>query len=130
MSQQIQLFQQIFSLYSLINSYVKPTTPELQQALKTLKGLYNQYDCIKNVAYPLILQGLRSNWGKYSQMLELSSINIAEIFGIISDQLGDNDVALKNIAKLKPLASVELDVVFVNKVKKILRNIEKIVLSV
>ena len=129
MSQQILLFQQIFSLYSLINSYVKPTTPELQQALKTLKGLYNQYDCIKTTAYPIIVKGLQNNWKKYANMLNNPTINVAEIFSILSDQLEDNDTAMNNIAKLKPLTSVNIDDVFVNKVKKIIRNIEKLVIN-
>lgn len=123
---QVQLFQQIFSLYSLIISYVKPSTPELQLALKTLKGLYNQYDCIKTSVYTLIVNNMKENWEKYSSYIS-SEMNISNIFSIITDNLKDNEYAMINIERLKPLASVPLDKLFINKVKRIFKNIEIII---
>ena len=127
MSQQLQLYQQIFSLYNLVKSYIKPTTPELQIALKTLTGLYNQYDIIKDIAYKAILKGLQSNWHKYNYLINEPTINITDIFSIITDRLKDDEVSMNNIKKLQPLSKIPLDDIFVNKVKKIVNNIEKII---
>lgn len=127
MSQQLQLYQQIFSLYSLVKSYVKPTTPELQIAIKTLTGLYNQYDSIKDIAYKAIVKGIRTNWSKYNYILTAPTVNITDIFSIITDNLKNNEVAMNNLSKLQPLANVSLDDIFINKVKKIINNIGKII---
>ena len=126
MSKQLQFYQQVYSLYSLVNMSVKPTTPELQVALKTLKGLYNQYDAIKDIAYKSIIKGIQDNWNKYKYILDTPSVNLVDVFSIITNSLKDNETAMKNISKLQPLASVELDVNTVNKVKKIVMNIGKI----
>ena len=126
MSQQLQLYQQIYSLYSLVNMSVKPTTPELQTALKTLKGLYNQYDAIKDIAYKTIVKGIQNNWNKYKYILDSNTVNITDVFSIITDNLKDNATAMMNISKLQPLASVKLDQTTINKVKKIVTNIGKI----
>lgn len=126
MSQQLQLYQQIYSLYSIVNMSVKPTTPELQTALKTLKGLYNQYDAIKDIAYKTIVKGIQNNWNKYTYILDSPTVNITDVFSIITDNLKNNETAMMNITKLQPLASVELDHTTINKVKKIVTNIGKI----
>lgn len=126
MSDKLQLFQQIYSLYNNVILYVKPTTPELQTAIKTLKGLYNQYDVIKDLAYSTILIGIKNNWNKYNYILSSENINITDIFSIITDQLKDNETAMNNIAKLQPLSSVYLDADFITKIKKIVNNIGKI----
>lgn len=126
MSDKLQLFQQIYSLYNNVILYVKPTTPELQIAIKTLKGLYNQYDVIKDLAYSTILNGIKNNWNKYNYILSSENINITDIFSIITDQLKDNETAMNNIAKLQPLSSVYIDADFIAKVKKIVNNIGKI----
>ena len=126
MSQQLQLYQQIYSLYSLVNMTVKPTTPDLQMALKTLKGLYNQYDAIKDIAYKTIVAGIQNNWNKYTYILDSPTINITDVFSIITDNLKDNETAMMNITKLQPLATVKLDSNTINKVKKIVTNIGKL----
>lgn len=126
MSQQLQLYQQIYSLYSLVNMTVKPTTPDLQVALKTLKGLYNQYDAIKDIAYKTIVAGIQNNWNKYTYILDSPTVNITDVFSIITDNLKDNETAMMNITKLQPLATVKLDSNTINKVKKIVTNIGKL----
>lgn len=123
MSKQLQFYQQVYSLYSLVNMSVKPTTPELQVALKTLKGLYNQYDAVKDIAYKTIIKGIQDNWNKYKYILDAQSINLVDVFSIITNALKNNETAMMNISKLQPLASVQLDVNTVNKVKKIITNI-------
>lgn len=105
---------------------VKPTTPKLQTALKTLKGLYNQYDAIKDIAYKTIVKGIQNNWNKYTYILDSPTVNITDVFSIITDNLKNNETAMMNISKLQPLASVELDHTTINKVKKIVTNIGKI----
>ena len=126
MSKQLQFYQQVYSLYSLVNMSVKPTTPDLQVALKTLKGLYNQYDAVKDVAYKSIIKGIQDNWDKYKYILDAPSVNITDVFSIVTDNLKDNETAMMNITKLQPLASVKLDQTTINKVKKIVTNIGKI----
>lgn len=123
MSKQLQFYQQVYSLYSLVNMSVKPTTPELQVALKTLKGLYNQYDAVKDIAYKTIIKGIQDNWNKYKYILDAQSINLVDVFSIITNALKNNETAMMNISKLQPLASVQLDANTVNKVKKIITNI-------
>ena len=98
----------------------------MQIAIKTLKGLYNQYDVIKDLAYSTILIGKKNNWNKYNYILSSENINITDIFSIITDQLKDNETAMNNIAKLQPLSNVYLDAEFVTKIKKIVNNIGKI----
>ena len=105
---------------------VKPTTPELQVALKTLKGLYNQYDAVKDIAYKSIIKGIQDNWDKYRYILDAPSVNITDVFSIVTDNLKDNETAMMNITKLQPLATVELDQITINKVKKIITNIGKL----
>jgi len=105
---------------------VKPTTPELQVALKTLKGLYNQYDAVKDIAYKSIIKGIQDNWDKYRYILDASSVNITDVFSIVTDNLKDNETAMMNISKLQPLATVKLDQTTINKVKKIITNIGKL----
>lgn len=126
MSKQLQFYQQVYSLYSLVNMSVKPTTPELQVALKTLKGLYNQYDAVKDIAYKSIIKGIQDNWDKYRYILDAPSVNITDVFSIVTDNLKDNETAMMNITKLQPLATVELDQITINKVKKIITNIGKL----
>lgn len=126
MSKQLQFYQQVYSLYSLVNMSVKPTTPELQVALKTLKGLYNQYDAVKDIAYKSIIKGIQDNWDKYRYILDAPSVNITDVFSIVTDNLKDNETAMMNITKLQPLATVELDQTIINKVKKIITNIGKL----
>lgn len=126
MSKQLQFYQQVYSLYSLVNMSVKPTTPELQVALKTLKGLYNQYDAVKDIAYKSIIKGIQDNWDKYRYILDASSVNITDVFSIVTDNLKDNETAMMNISKLQPLATVKLDQTTINKVKKIITNIGKL----
>ena len=126
MSKQLQFYQQVYSLYSLVNMSVKPTTPELQVALKTLKGLYNQYDAVKDVAYKSIIKGIQDNWDKYKYILDAPSVNITDVFSIVTDNLKDNETAMMNITKLQPLATVKLDQTTINKVKKIITNIGKL----
>lgn len=126
MSEKLQLFQQIFSLYNNVILYVKPNTTELQIAIKTLKGLYNQYDVVKDLAYHTIVSEIRENWNKYSYIISSNNINITDIFSIVTDQLKDNQIAMSNIEKLKPLSTVKLDDAFTNKIKKIVLNIGKI----
>ena len=126
MSKQLQFYQQVYSLYSLVNMSVKPTTPELQVALKTLKGLYNQYDAVKDIAYKSIIKGIQDNWDKYRYILDASSVNITDVFSIVTDNLKDNETAMMNITKLQSLATVELDQTTINKVKKIITNIGKL----
>lgn len=123
MSKQLQFYQQVYSLYSLVNMSVKPTTPELQVALKTLKGLYNQYDAVKDIAYKSIIKGIQVNWDKYRYILDAPSVNITDVFSIVTDNLKDNETAMMNISKLQPLAIVKLDQTTINKVKKIVTNI-------
>lgn len=128
MSQKLQLFQQIFSLYNSIVNYVKVDTPDIQIAIKTLKGLYNQYDSVKDIAYQKIVDGIKTNWPKYSHMLNNNIINIKDIFSIITDQLDKNNkTAMLNMAKLQPLSKIVLDSNMTNKVKKIINNIGIIV---
>lgn len=126
MSKQLQFYQQVYSLYSLVNMSVKPTTPDLQVALKTLKGLYNQYDAVKDVAYKSIIKGIQDNWDKYKYILDSPSVNITDVFSIVTDNLKDNETAMMNITKLQPLATVKLDQTTINKVKKIITNIGKL----
>lgn len=126
MSKQLQFYQQVYSLYSLVNMSVKPTTPELQVALKTLKGLYNQYDAVKDIAYKSIIKGIQDNWDKYRYILDVPSVNITDVFSIVTDNLKDNETAMMNISKLQPLATVKLDQTIINKVKKIITNIGKL----
>lgn len=126
MSKQLQFYQQVYSLYSLVNMSVKPTTPELQVALKTLKGLYNQYDAVKDIAYKSIIKGIQDNWDKYRYILDASSVNITDVFSIVTDNLKDNETAMMNLSKLQPLATVKLDQITINKVKKIITNIGKL----
>lgn len=126
MSKQLQFYQQVYSLYSLVNMSVKPTTPELQVALKTLKGLYNQYDAVKDIAYKSIIKGIQDNWDKYRYILDSPSVNITDVFSIVTDNLKDNETAMMNISKLQPLATVKLDQTTINKVKKIVTNIGKL----
>lgn len=126
MSKQLQFYQQVYSLYSLVNMSVKPTTPDLQVALKTLKGLYNQYDAVKDVAYKSIIKGIQDNWDKYKYILDAPSVNITDVFSIVTDNLKDNETAMMNITKLQPLATVKLDQTTINKVKKIITNIGKL----
>lgn len=126
MSKQLQFYQQVYSLYSLVNMSVKPTTPELQVALKTLKGLYNQYDAVKDIAYKSIIKGIQDNWDKYRYILDAPSVDITDVFSIVTDNLKDNETAMMNITKLQPLATVELDQTIINKVKKIITNIGKL----
>lgn len=126
MSKQLQFYQQVYSLYSLVNMSVKPTTPELQVALKTLKGLYNQYDAVKDIAYKSIIKSIQDNWDKYRYILDAPSVNITDVFSIVTDNLKDNETAMMNITKLQPLATVELDQTIINKVKKIITNIGKL----
>lgn len=126
MSKQLQFYQQVYSLYSLVNMSVKPTTPELQVALKTLKGLYNQYDAVKDIAYKSIIKGIQDNWDKYRYILDAPSVNITDVFSIVTDNLKDNETAMMNITKLQSLATVELDQTIINKVKKIITNIGKL----
>lgn len=126
MSKQLQFYQQVYSLYSLVNMSVKPTTPDLQVALKTLKGLYNQYDAVKDVAYKSIIKGIQDNWDKYRYILDAPSVNITDVFSIVTDNLKDNETAMMNITKLQPLATVKLDQTTINKVKKIITNIGKL----
>lgn len=126
MSKQLQFYQQVYSLYSLVNMSVKPTTPELQVALKTLKGLYNQYDAVKDIAYKSIIKGIQDNWDKYRYILDAPSVNITDVFSIVTDNLKDNETAMMNISKLQPLATVKLDQTIINKVKKIITNIGKL----
>ncbi|MBR2022310.1 MAG: hypothetical protein IJ997_01325, partial [Mycoplasmataceae bacterium] len=61
------LFREIYSLYSLINKQIDAYTSvnkeniiEIKEAQKTLRGLYNQYDCIKTNVYSIIVTGI--NW--------------------------------------------------------------------
>lgn len=126
MSKQLQFYQQVYSLYSLVNMSVKPTTPELQVALKTLKGLYNQYDAVKDIAYKSIIKGIQDNWDKYRYILDAPSVNITDVFSIVTDNLKDNETAMMNITKLQSLATVKLDQITINKVKKIITNIGKL----
>ena len=126
MSKQLQFYQQVYSLYSLVNMSVKPTTPELQVALKTLKGLYNQYDAVKDIAYKSIIKGIQDNWDKYRYILDAPSVNITDVFSIVTDNLKDNETAMMNITKLQSLATVKLDQTTINKVKKIITNICKL----
>lgn len=126
MSKQLQFYQQVYSLYSLVNMSVKPTTPDLQVALKTLKGLYNQYDAVKDVAYKSIIKGIQDNWDKYKYILDAPSVNITDVFSIVTDNLKDNETAMMNITKLQSLATVKLDQTTINKVKKIITNIGKL----
>lgn len=126
MSKQLQFYQQVYSLYSLVNMTVKPTTPDLQVALKTLKGLYNQYDAVKDVAYKSIIKGIQDNWDKYKYILDAHPVNLVDVFSIITYNLKDNETAMINISKLQPLAYVELDQTTINKVKKIVTNIGKL----
>lgn len=126
MSKQLQFYQQVYSLYSLVNMSVKPTTPELQVALKTLKGLYNQYDAVKDIAYKSIIKGIQDNWDKYRYILDAPSVNITDVFSIVTDNLKDNETAMMNITKLQSLATVKLDQTTINKVKKIITNIGKL----
>lgn len=126
MSKQLQFYQQVYSLYSLVNMSVKPTTPDLQVALKTLKGLYNQYDAVKDVAYKSIIKGIQDNWDKYKYILDAPSVNITDVFSIVTDNLKDNETAMMNLSKLQPLATVKLDQTTINKVKKIITNIGKL----
>ena len=105
---------------------VKPTTPDLQVALKTLKGLYNQYDAIKDIAYKTIVAGIQNNWNKYTYILDSPTVNITDVFSIITDNLKNNETAMMNITKLRPLATVKLDSNTINKVKKIVTNIGKL----
>lgn len=105
---------------------VKPTTPDLQVALKTLKGLYNQYDAIKDIAYKTIVTEIQNNWNKYTYILDSPTVNITDVFSIITDNLKNNETAMMNITKLQPLATVKLDSNTINKVKKIVTNIGKL----
>ena len=82
------LFREIFSLYSLINKQIDEYTSvnknninEIKEAQKTLRGLYNQYDCVKTNIYPIIVTGLKNNIPKYSQMLEKENKEGAEKIG-------------------------------------------------
>lgn len=127
------LFREIFSLYSLINKQIDEYTSvnkeniiEIKEAQKTLRGLYNQYDCIKTNVYSIIVTGIKSNWSKYSSLLDKDEINIKEIFSIISDNL-NNQKADRNISKLEVLSVIPLNKNFINKVKKIFKNIIYIV---
>lgn len=126
MSKQLQFYQQVYSLYSLVNMTVKPTTPDLQVALKTLKGLYNQYDAVKDIAYKSIIKGIQDNWDKYKYILDTHLVNLVDVFSIITDNLKDNETAMMNLSKLQPLATVKLDQTTINKVKKIITNIGKL----
>lgn len=126
MSKQLQFYQQVYSLYSLVNMTVKPTTPDLQVALKTLKGLYNQYDAVKDIAYKSIIKGIQDNWDKYRYILDTHLVNLVDVFSIITHNLKDNETAMMNLSKLQPLATVELDQTTINKVKKIITNIGKL----
>lgn len=123
------LFREIFSLYSLINKQIDEYTSvnkeniiEIKEAQKTLRGLYNQYDCIKTNVYSIIVTGIKSNWSKYSSLLDKDEINIKEIFSIISDNL-NNQNADRNISKLEVLSIIPLNKNFISKVKKIFKNI-------
>lgn len=127
------LFREIFSLYSLINKQIDEYTSvnkeniiEIKEAQKTLRGLYNQYDCIKTNVYSIIVTGIKSNWSKYSSLLDKDEINIKEIFSIISDNL-NNQNADRNISKLEVLSIIPLNNNFISKVKRIFKNIIYIV---
>lgn len=127
------LFREIYSLYSLINKQIDEYTSvnkeniiEIKEAQKTLRGLYNQYDCIKTNVYSIIVTGIKKNWSKYSSFLDKDEINIKEIFSIISDNLNNQNVD-RNISKLEVLSVIPLNNIFINKVKKIFKNIIHIV---
>lgn len=123
------LFREIFSLYSLINKQIDNYTSvnknniEIKEAQKILRGLYNQYDCIKTNIYSIIVTGLKNNIPKYSQMLEKENITLDEVFNIISDNLKNNQDAIKQIKKLEILSTIPINNIFINKVKKIIKNI-------
>lgn len=124
-----KLFREIYSLYSLINKQIDEYTSvnkeniiEIKEAQKTLRGLYNQYDCIKTNVYSIIVTGIKNNWSKYSSFLDKDEINIKEIFSIISDNLNNQNVD-RNISKLEVLSIIPLNNIFINKVKKIFKNI-------
>ena len=127
------LFREIYSLYSLINKQIDAYTSvnkeniiEIKEAQKTLRGLYNQYDCIKTNVYSIIVTGIKKNWSKYSSFLDKDEINIKEIFSIISDNLNNQNVD-RNISKLEILSVIPLNNIFITKVKKIFKNIIHIV---
>lgn len=123
------LFREIFSLYSLINKQIDNYTSvnknntEIKEAQKILRGLYNQYDCIKTNIYSIIVTGLKNNIPKYSQMLEQENITLDEVFNIITDNLKNNQDAIKQIKKLEILSTIPINNIFINKVKKIIKNI-------
>ena len=125
------LFREIFSLYSLINKQIDEYTSvnknninEIKEAQKTLRGLYNQYDCVKTNIYPIIVTGLKNNIPKYSQMLEKENITLREVFNILSDNLKNNKDATNHIKKLEILSIIPINNIFINKVKKIIKNIK------
>ena len=125
-----KLFREFFSLYTLINKEIdkyiinnKNNINEIKEAQKILKGLYNQYDCIKNNVYSIIINGIKNNYTKYSSLLTRETITISEIFSIISDNLKDHKTAYNNIQKIEVLSVINIDNIFINKVKKILNNI-------
>ena len=128
------LFREIFSLYSLINKQIDEYTSvnknninEIKEAQKTLRGLYNQYDCVKTNIYPIIVTGLKNNIPKYSQMLEKENITLREVFNILSDNLKNNKDATNHIKKLEILSIIPINNIFINKVKKIIKNIRIII---
>ena len=129
------LFREIFSLYSLINKQIDEYTSvnknninEIKEAQKTLRGLYNQYDCVKTNIYPIIVTGLKNNIPKYSQMLEKENITLREVFNILSDNLKNNKDATNHIKKLEILSIIPINNIFINKVKKIIKIIKIILI--
>ena len=131
------LFREIFSLYSLINKQIDEYTSvnknninEIKEAQKTLRGLYNQYDCVKTNIYPIIVTGLKNNIPKYSQMLEKENITLREVFNILSDNLKNNKDATNHIKKLEILSIIPINNIFINKVKKIIKNIKIILIYI
>ena len=118
----IQLFQQIFVLYRTIC-----TTIEQQEydpgAYKVLRGLYNQYDCMKSSLVGKIKQAICNNWSQYDHLLNNSSVTIMDIFSIITDRLKNNPIAMVNINKLRHLENIKISDETYNLVRQIVRNI-------
>ena len=64
---------------------------------------------------------------KLSQMLEKENITLREVFNILSDNLKNNKDATNHIKKLEILSIIPINNIFINKVKKIIKNIKIII---
>lgn len=128
-NKRIQLFQSIYSLYSLACKEISDhiNEPGVAEAYRALRGMYVQYDTFKDSIAPKIEKKIKEYCDKYNHTMITDDFTIAKLFEIITDNLKNNATAMNNIAKLQPLKSIHLSKNGLTKAKQIINNIEIIV---